>query len=47
MGKYGEEGDRLISKCKFRYLAKIIQHLENTGRLKLTTEYIGKALRYD
>jgi histidyl-tRNA synthetase len=50
MGKYGEEGDRLIFKIlnSGDYLAKANgQHLENKDSNKLTSSISEKALRYD
>src|SRR3990167_3862489 len=50
MGKYGEEGDRLIFKIlnSGDYLAKAnATHLENKDSLKLTSSISEKALRYD
>ena len=50
MGKYGEEGDRLIFKIlnSGDYLAKAnATHLENKDSTKLTTSISEKALRYD
>lgn len=50
MGKYGEEGDRLIFKIlnSGDYLAKAnTTHLENKDSTKLTTSISEKALRYD
>ena len=50
MGKYGEEGDRLIFKIlnSGDYLAKAdATHLENKDSLKLTSQISEKALRYD
>ncbi len=50
MGKYGEEGDRLIFKIlnSGDYLAKADErHLENKDSLKLTAAISEKALRYD
>ena len=50
MGKYGEEGDRLIFKIlnSGDYLKKAdAQLLENKDSLKLTTTISEKALRYD
>ena len=50
MGKYGEEGDRLIFKIldSGDYLAKAnATHLENKDSLKLTASISEKALRYD
>lgn len=50
MGKYGEEGDRLIFKIlnSGDYLAKTdATYLENRDSLKLTSQISEKALRYD
>ena len=50
MGKYGEEGDRLIFKIlnSGDYLAKANEeHLANRDSLKLTSHISEKALRYD
>jgi len=50
MGKYGEEGDRLIFKIlnSGDYLAKADEtHLANKDSLKLTSAISEKALRYD
>lgn len=50
MGKYGEEGDRLIFKIlnSGDYLAKADEtHLSNKDSLKLTAAISEKALRYD
>lgn len=50
MGKYGEEGDRLIFKIlnSGDFLAKAnTTHLENKDSTKLTTSISEKALRYD
>jgi histidyl-tRNA synthetase len=50
MGKYGEEGDRLIFKIlnSGDYLAKANStHLENKDSTKLTSSISEKALRYD
>ncbi len=50
MGKYGEEGDRLIFKIlnSGDYLAKSnATHLENRDSTKLTSSISEKALRYD
>ncbi len=50
MGKYGEEGDRLIFKIlnSGDYLAKAdASHLENKDSTKLTSTISEKALRYD
>lgn len=50
MGKYGEEGDRLIFKIlnSGDYLAKADSNLlENRDSLKLTSSISEKALRYD
>lgn len=50
MGKYGEEGDRLIFKIlnSGDYLAKANEeHLTNKDSLKLTSHISEKALRYD
>ena len=50
MGKYGEEGDRLIFKIlnSGDYLAKAnATHLENIDSTKLTSSISEKALRYD
>ena len=50
MGKYGEEGDRLIFKIlnSGDYLAKADgKHLEDKDSLKLTSSISEKALRYD
>ncbi|RTZ00865.1 histidine--tRNA ligase [Flavobacterium sp. RSP49] len=50
MGKYGEEGDRLIFKIlnSGDYLAKAnVAHLENKDSTKLTASISEKALRYD
>lgn len=50
MGKYGEEGDRLIFKIlnSGDYLAKANEtHLENKDSTKLTSSISEKALRYD
>ena len=50
MGKYGEEGDRLIFKIlnSGDYLAKAnVSHLENKDSTKLTSTISEKALRYD
>ncbi|RTY83496.1 histidine--tRNA ligase [Flavobacterium sp. LS1P28] len=50
MGKYGEEGDRLIFKIlnSGEYLAKAnATHLENKDSTKLTASISEKALRYD
>jgi histidyl-tRNA synthetase len=50
MGKYGEEGDRLIFKIlnSGDYLAKANEeHLSNKDSLKLTSHISEKALRYD
>ncbi|MES2240516.1 MAG: histidine--tRNA ligase [Bacteroidota bacterium] len=50
MGKYGEEGDRLIFKIlnSGDYLAKAnTAHLENKDSVKLTSSISEKALRYD
>ena len=50
MGKYGEEGDRLIFKIlnSGDYLDKAnIEHLESKNSSKLTTSISDKALRYD
>lgn len=50
MGKYGEEGDRLIFKIlnSGDYLAKAdAVHLSNRDSLKLTSAISEKALRYD
>ena len=50
MGKYGEEGDRLIFKIlnSGDYLAKAnAAHLENKESTKLTSSISEKALRYD
>ena len=50
MGKYGEEGDRLIFKIlnSGDYLAKAnATHLENKDSTKLTGSISEKALRYD
>ncbi|MFV7234660.1 histidine--tRNA ligase [Flavobacterium sp. ZB4R12] len=50
MGKYGEEGDRLIFKIlnSGDYLAKAnATHLENKDSTKLTPSISEKALRYD
>ncbi len=50
MGKYGEEGDRLIFKIlnSGDYLAKAnTTHLDNKDSTKLTTSISEKALRYD
>ncbi len=50
MGKYGEEGDRLIFKIlnSGDYLAKAnTAHLENKDSTKLTSSISEKALRYD
>ncbi len=50
MGKYGEEGDRLIFKIldSGDFLAKAnAAHLENKDSLKLTASISEKALRYD
>ncbi len=50
MGKYGEEGDRLIFKIldSGDYLAKAdAKHLENKDSLRLTASISEKALRYD
>src|SRR6187200_2351877 len=50
MGKYGEEGDRLIFKIlnSGDYLAKANDtHLQNKDSTKLTSSISEKALRYD
>jgi len=50
MGKYGEEGDRLIFKIlnSGDYLAKADEsHLRNRDSIKLTSHISEKALRYD
>ncbi|MBC5836327.1 histidine--tRNA ligase [Flavobacterium muglaense] len=50
MGKYGEEGDRLIFKIlnSGDYLAKAnVTHLESKDSTKLTSSISEKALRYD
>jgi histidyl-tRNA synthetase len=50
MGKYGEEGDRLIFKIlnSGDYLAKANgQHLQDKDSIKLTSSISEKALRYD
>jgi histidyl-tRNA synthetase len=50
MGKYGEEGDRLIFKIlnSGDYLAKAnAAHLENKDSIKITSSISEKALRYD
>lgn len=50
MGKYGEEGDRLIFKIlnSGDYLAKANEaHLQNKDSIKLTSSISEKALRYD
>ena len=50
MGKYGEEGDRLIFKIlnSGDYLAKAnATHIENKDSTKLTSSISEKALRYD
>tara|TARA_R110000868_G_scaffold99653_4_gene274200 strand:+ start:2950 stop:4320 length:1371 start_codon:yes stop_codon:yes gene_type:complete len=50
MGKYGEEGDRLIFKIlnSGDYLSKAnAAHLENKDSTKLTSSISEKALRYD
>lgn len=50
MGKYGEEGDRLIFKIlnSGDYLAKANEeHLSKKDSLKLTSQISEKALRYD
>ncbi len=50
MGKYGEEGDRLIFKIlnSGDYLAKANEeHLANRDSVKLTSHISEKALRYD
>ncbi|RZJ73627.1 histidine--tRNA ligase [Flavobacterium sp.] len=50
MGKYGEEGDRLIFKIlnSGDYLAKADEsHLSNKDSLRLTSSISEKALRYD
>jgi histidyl-tRNA synthetase len=50
MGKYGEEGDRLIFKIlnSGDYLAKAnVSHLEDKDSIKLTSTISEKALRYD
>lgn len=50
MGKYGEEGDRLIFKIlnSGDYLAKAnTTHIENKDSTKLTSSISEKALRYD
>ena len=50
MGKYGEEGDRLIFKIlnSGDFLGKAdATHLENKDSLKLTSQISEKALRYD
>ena len=50
MGKYGEEGDRVIFKIlnSGDYLAKAnATHLENKDSTKLTSSISEKALRYD
>jgi len=50
MGKYGEEGDRLIFKIlnSGDYLAKAdADHLKNGDSLRLTSSISEKALRYD
>lgn len=50
MGKYGEEGDRLIFKIlnSGDYLAKAnATHLDNKDSTKLTSSISEKALRYD
>ncbi|MEC5167006.1 histidyl-tRNA synthetase [Flavobacterium sp. PL11] len=50
MGKYGEEGDRLIFKIlnSGDYLAKAnASHLENKDSVRLTSSISEKALRYD
>ncbi len=50
MGKYGEEGDRLIFKIlnSGDYLAKVdVAFLENKDSAKLTSSISEKALRYD
>ncbi|MGL2987565.1 histidine--tRNA ligase [Flavobacterium sp. RSSA_27] len=50
MGKYGEEGDRLIFKIlnSGDYLSKAnATHIENKDSLKLTASISEKALRYD
>jgi histidyl-tRNA synthetase len=50
MGKYGEEGDRLIFKIlnSGDFLGKAnATHLENRDSLKLTSQISEKALRYD
>jgi len=50
MGKYGDEGDRLIFKIlnSGDYLAKAdVSLMENKDSLKLTTQISEKALRYD
>jgi histidyl-tRNA synthetase len=50
MGKYGEEGDRLIFKIlnSGDYLAKANEnHLKNKDSTKLTSSISEKALRYD
>ncbi|WP_348813694.1 histidine--tRNA ligase [Flavobacterium maritimum] len=50
MGKYGEEGDRLIFKIlnSGDYLAKAnANHLENKDSTRLTASISEKALRYD
>ncbi len=50
MGKYGEEGDRLIFKIlnSGDYLAKAdATHLENKDSTRLTSSISEKALRYD
>jgi histidyl-tRNA synthetase len=50
MGKYGEEGDRLIFKIlnSGDYLAKANENaLENKDSIKLTSSISEKALRYD
>ena len=50
MGKYGEEGDRLIFKIlnSGDYLAKAnVTHLVNKDSTKLTSSISEKALRYD
>jgi len=50
MGKYGEEGDRLIFKIlnSGDYLGKAdATHLENKDSVKLTSSISEKALRYD
>jgi histidyl-tRNA synthetase len=47
MGKYGEEGDRLILKFWILGLFANTVHLENKDSTKLTSSISEKALRYD